>query len=301
MQVDFCVADLEALRRAAKIHEKALRRGVDAILSGATDLDVVLAVEKEIEEAKPAFPVNICSAHVAAHYTPDAGESRPLHGLVKLDVGVHVDGWITDAAVTVDLDGSWKNIARASYVALQRAIEVTRPGVRLMDVGETIWRTAKEFGVKPIRNLGGHQIERYNLHAGLFVPNVPEGSEKIEEGMILAIEPFMTNGEGLVRESNSVHIFSLRGSRARSPQARSVLAYVRDNFGPLPFALRWLEERFGRSVRLAVVELVRLGSLHQYPVLVERKGSQVAQFETTVFVDRDGAQPLVDVSGLADI
>ncbi len=301
MQVDFCVVDLEALRRAARIHEKALKHGVDAILSGASDLDVVLTVERAIEPARPAFPVNICSAHVAAHYTPGAGDARPLHGLVKLDVGVHVDGWITDAAVTVDLDGRWKSIARASYEALQRAVDAIKPETPLRDVGEVIWKTAKEFGVKPIRNLGGHQIEQYNLHAGLFVPNVPEGSERIEEGMILAIEPFMTNGDGFVRESNSVHIFSLRGTRARSPQARSVLAYIRENFGPLPFALRWLEERFGRSVRLAIVELVRLGSLHQYPVLVERKGSQVAQFETTVYVDRDGALPLVDVSGLVDI
>ncbi len=289
------MVDLAALRKAAKVHERALKAGIDAIAEGKTDLEVVEIVERIVFSEKPAFPTNICCEHVAAHYTPDAGVRKELSGLVKLDVGVHVNGWITDAAVTIDVDGRWKQILEASREALRRAIDTIRPGVRLSDVGRVIWETAKEYGVKPIRNLGGHQIGRYALHAGLFVPNVPEGSGQIKEGMLLAIEPFMTNGDGYVREGNTVHIFSLSEERARTPFAKQIIEYIRENFGRLPFALRWIENEFGQQVRLAIYELVRMGSLRQYPVLLERKGCQVAQFETTVYVDKDGAQPLVDV------
>jgi len=289
------VVDFDALKKAAKINERALKAALDAVSEGKTDLEVVELAESIVFSARPAFPVNIGCGHVAAHYTPDAEVRRSPHGLVKLDVGVHVNGWITDAAVTADVDGRWKNILNASREALRRAIDVIKPGVPLRDVGRVIWETAKEYGVRPIRNLGGHQIDRYALHAGLFVPNIPEGSGRIEEGMLLAIEPFMTNGDGYVRDGNSVHIFSLSGERARTPVARQIIAYVREHFGTLPFALRWIEKKFGRHARLAVYELVRMGSLRQYPVLLERKGSQVAQFETTVYVDADGAQPLVDI------
>jgi len=218
--------------------------------------------------------------------------------MVKVDFGVHVGGWISDAAFTYVFDDALEGVARAAYDALYEAVHAVRPGVGVAEIGKRISEVAKRYGVRPISNLGGHQIGQYQLHAGLFVPNVPEGNATLDEGMLIAIEPFMTDGRGRVSNGSSATIYSLEGQRARSPIARKILQHVADRFRTLPFAQRWIEREFGQESRLAVYELLKNGSLHQYPVLLERKGSVVAQFETTVYVDRDGAEVIVDVFDL---
>ena len=253
-----------------------------------------------LESAKNAFPCNVGVDHVAAHFAPTDSDPVNLSNakLVKIDAGAHINGWISDAAFTYVLDDTQEILARAAYEALYEAVHAIHPGMRVSEVGRIISSVAKKYGVKPIENLGGHQIERYTLHAGLFIPNVPEGNAIIKEGMQIAIEPFMTGGRGFVSNGPSVTIFSLERDRARSPIARQVLAYIKKEFGPLPFAQKWLERKFGNSARLALYELAKNGSINQYPVLLERRESYVAQFETTVYVDRDGAEILIDVFDL---
>ncbi len=290
---------VEQLRKSGKILEDALRYAYELIESGErSGLKIADAVENRIlESARNAFPCNIGPDHVAAHFSPTDSDPAPLDSakLVKIDAGAHVDGWISDAAFTYVFDEGYRKLARAAYEALYEAVHAVRPGVRVSEIGQAISSVAKKYGVRPIENLGGHQIERYNLHAGLFVPNVPEGRAVIREGMILAIEPFMTDGRGFVSNGSSVTIFSLVRERARSPIARKVLSYVKSEFGPLPFSQKWVEREFGNAARLALYELTKSGSLHQYPVLLERSGTHVAQFETTMYVDKDGAEPIVDI------
>ena len=294
--------DVDTLRRSGKILERALHHAFKLLDSGErSGLRVADEVEQKIlESAKNAFPCNVGVDHVAAHFAPTDSDPANLSNakLVKIDAGAHINGWISDAAFTYVLDDTQGKLARAAYDALYEAVHAIRPGMRVSEVGRIISSVAKKYGVKPVENLGGHQIEQYNLHAGLFIPNVPEGNAVIKEGMQIAIEPFMTDGRGFVSNGPSVTIFSLKKDRARSPIARQVLSYIKKEFGPLPFAQKWVERKFGNSARLALYELAKSRSIHQYPVLLERRGTYVAQFETTVYVDKDGAEVLIDVFDL---
>ncbi len=293
--------DVDALRRSGKVLEDALRRAFKLLDSGERNgLAIADQVESAIDaSARNAFPCNVGLDNVAAHYSPTDDDPAPLSGdLVKIDAGAHIDGWISDAAFTYVLNPGTEVPARAALEALEAAIAAMKPGVPVSKIGSEISAVARKYGLKPISNLGGHQIERYTLHAGLFIPNVPEGTAVIEEGMQIAIEPFITNGRGHVSNGSKVTIFSLERPRARTPLARKVLKFVQDNYGPLPFAQKWVERQFGPSARLGLYELARSGAIYQYPVLLESPGSTVAQFETTVYVDSDGAEPLVDVFDL---
>ncbi len=292
--------DLDQLRKAGKITEQALMRAYHLLESGErSGLKIADAAEEEIYSAgaRPAFPCNVSPDHWAAHNAPTDDSPTELGSarLVKVDAGAHVDGWIGDSAFTYVFDDSVRYVAQAAKAALEAAMDTIKPGVSVAEVGKAIQDVAKEYGVKPVSNLGGHQIDRYVLHAGLFIPNVPEGSAKIEEGMIVAVEPFMSTGRGYVRNGTHVNIFSLESTRARSRGARDVVKYVAENFGPLPFAEKWILRKFGSAARLYIYELAKTGAFYQYPVLVDSPGSVVAQFETTFYVDKDGAQPLIDI------
>ncbi len=289
--------DVDALRKAGRAVEKKLKELVKRGLHGS--FAELAAWLEAFEDAKPAFPANISVDHIAAHYSPPLSDERPIEGkLVKVDIGAHVDGWIADAAITFPAQG-FESFARASLACLERAIEVIKPGISLEKVGETVWRTAKEFNLRPISNLGGHQIDRYTLHAGLFVPNIPESRGIVEEGMILAIEPFVTDGKGYVKEGSQAFIFIQTGRRARSPLGKSALAHI-ERYEGLPFAQRWLEKELGPSASIALFELQKLGSIRAYPVLREACGGLVSQTETTVIVDKDGAIPIVDTLSLQE-
>jgi len=296
--------DIDTVRRSGKLLSRLLRKAYDLLESGERcGLKIANALEAEAwEHAAPAFPCNVGPDQVAAHLSPTDAEPADIRSarLVKIDFGVHVDGWISDAAFTYVFDENCNRVARAAYDALYEAVHVIRPGTCVAEIGKKISDVAKRHGVKPVSNLGGHQIHRYMLHAGLFVPNVPEGRGVVDEGMLLAVEPFMTDGRGHVSEGTSVTIYSLERRRARSQNARKMLEYIENRFKTLPFARRWIEKEFGKGGWLALYELVKGGSLRQYPILLEDRGSVVAQFETTVYVDKDGAEVIVDVFELGE-
>jgi len=169
----------------------------------------VLEICEEVEQyiiklnAKPSFPCNISINEIAAHYSPGLDDDLkiPKGSVIKLDIGAHIDGYISDTAITVSLEHRFKGLVESTEIALNMAISSFKHGKKLGEIGKVIQDVIVKMGYKPIRNLGGHLISRYNLHAGIFVPNVFDRSpEVIQKDNVYAIEPFSTNGEGLVRE-----------------------------------------------------------------------------------------------------
>ncbi len=282
--------DLKKVEEAGRILDQVLKEAVERA-ARSTYIDLAEYVEERIVElgGKPAFPCNLSTNEQAAHYTPFFGDERRLEGLVKIDCGVHVDGWIADAAVTVDLTGEYGFLVEAAEEALEAALSVIRDGVEVKEVGRVVEEVAKRYGLKPVENLGGHSLERYKLHAGLFVPNVPRGGGRFEEGMLVAIEPFVSTGMGKVIDSEPVEIFSLTGRRSRSSRAEKFRQQIEKEFDSLPFARRWLVERFGQNVTSWLKLMILDGSIHPYPTLIDPKGV-VAQAEATVLVEKDGVR-----------
>jgi methionyl aminopeptidase len=244
---------------------------------------------------QPAFPVGIGINEVAAHYTSPPGDSSkiPPASLVKVDFGVHVNGYLTDTSVTVMMDSRFEPLVRAADEALQNAIRTFRPGVKLSEIGRVVQSTINRFGLRPISNLTGHKIDRYTVHAGKSVPNVPQlDGGKIIEGEVFAIEPFVTTGDarGAVTNGGNAYIYRyLKKKGDIKDESRKVLDYIYSNFSTLPFAARWLLRTFGPENSLkALRDLEKNHCIISYPVLVEESGKPVAQAEQTVLVNHDG-------------
>src|SRR2546428_3930715 len=202
----------ESLLRAGRISREVRERAVALVKEGALLLDVAEEAEDLMRKrrAKPAFPTCISIDHIAAHYSPthDA-PTRFRHGnVVKLDLGAQLDGWIADTAVTVEVGTrNWTELVRASELALQTAIEAVHAGVATQSIGGGIQRAIESHGYRPVRNLTGHTIERYVLHAGKGVPNIPHGHDVLEAGEVVAIEPFASAGAGQVDGRKTGNIY----------------------------------------------------------------------------------------------
>lgn len=281
---------LEKYIQAGKIAKEALEYGKALVKEGAAVLEMAEAIEKKIFAlgGKPAFPVNIGINDTAAHFTPvmQSMETIKMEDYVKLDLGVHIDGYIADTAITIMPAGKDKMIL-CSEKMLEAALPRFVPGSKLSEIGEAIENVAKEFGFNPVRNLTGHGLKQYDLHAGTNIYNVKNSSgKKLEEGEIYAVEPFCTAGAGLVKDSEPALIFMwLADKPIRSMEARKILEMAKTEYARLPFAKRWIEKRFSPlKLSLAMNELTRVGALHAFAQLKEVSGKPVAQAEHTVIV-----------------
>jgi len=289
--------NLNKSKKAGKIVAEAREYGKSLIKEGKKYIDVADAVEKKIFElgARPAFPCNISVNDIAAHHVPAFGETAAFKSgdLVKLDVGAHIDGHVVDTAITISIgdNAENKNLIKAAASALDAAIELAKPGVSVSKIGKVVGETIESLGLRPIRNLSGHLVELYNLHAGISIPNFDNKSAvKLEDGMVIAIEPFASTGNGYVVEGSEREIFMLE-KIGNIRTGREILEHIATEFNTLPFAKRWLVKEFGAlKVNLALKEMLAKGILRDYPVLDEKKGSKVAQAEHTILV---AEKPLV--------
>lgn len=274
---------------AGKIASEVREASKVIVKPGATLFDIAEQLEKMIRDkgGEPAFPLNLSLNELAAHYTPYKGdETRVSEGdVIKVDIGVHVDGYIADTAHTISFSSKHDKLAEASKAALDNAVALIKPGVLLSDISTKIEETIKGFGFNPVRNLTGHGLERFHLHAEPSVPNVTFRSDyKLKEGQVIAIEPFATTGEGRVRETEPVLIFMvLEEKPARNQDARTIMRFAQQSHG-LPFAERWIPIDSLFKIRFAMRELREKGALYDYAPLKEVSNGIVSQHEHTVIV-----------------
>ncbi len=281
---------LEKYREAGKIAAKAREHGKTFIKNSAAYTKVVEETEKKIMElgGKPAFPVNLSVNEVGAHDTADIKDGRVLdEGLVKLDVGVHIDGYIGDTATTISLDSGKEDMIMAVEEALDKAMKRMVPGERIKNISAEIEKTIKEFGYRPIRNLTGHGLGKYDLHAKMSFPNVKTDIDyKLKEGDVFALEPFATDGAGKVKDSSKALIYKYnKDAPVRSRDGRKILNMAKEEFKKLPFAKRWLEKQVSPlKLNIALRQLVGRNALREYHVLKEGDNGAVSQAEHTVIV-----------------
>lgn len=244
---------------------------------------------------KPAFPCNVSINEIAAHYTSPPGDLKriPENSLVKVDLGVHVDGYVTDTAITICFNPEYREMVDAAEQALKKAIEVIRPETPISRLGAIIEQTIISRGFKPISNLTGHSVGRYMVHAGTSLPNVAHLSlTKVKVGEAYAIEPFVTvrNAAGRVENSIEATIFRfLKQKPLKDAFAKKLLKYIEENFKMLPFAERWLQGVVPKEqYRQAFYELLASKAIMSYPVFIEASRKPVAQSEHTVLIVEDG-------------
>jgi methionyl aminopeptidase len=281
---------LEKYIKAGEIAAEVLSFAKGIVRKDMLVVELAEKVEKKIFElgAKPAFPVNISLNDIAAHYHPALNDKLTIkeEDYVKIDVGVHVDGYIGDTAATVRLAGK-DELINCSEKMLDNALKIIRPGITIGEIGEAIENTAKDFGFNPVRNLTGHSLDRFDVHAGMNVPNIKTDSKyQLREDEIYAIEPFCTAGNGVVKDSGSALIFRWIVDRpTRMIEARKILELARDKYEKLPFAKRWIQKEFSPlKVELALKELLAVNALYGYQPLREVSNKPVAQSEHSIIV-----------------
>src|SRR3989344_7581720 len=286
----------EKILQAGKIASQIRKYSSSIIKKGTPLKEIAESIEGKIIElgAKPAFPVNLSINEIAAHYTPGYDDISIAFGLLKVDIGVHVDGWIADTAFSIDLENSKENqqLINAAENALKNAIDLIKQAnskTELNDIGSIIQKTIESNKYIPIINLSGHSIERYDLHAGMTIPNINDNiKQAIEEG-VRAIEPFSTlsTGSGKVNDGKYSGIYVLiNGKNIRSPIARELLEHISKEYETLPFCSRWLVNKFGTKALFGLKQLEENGNLYQFKQLIESSRSKVAQAEHTLIIEK---------------
>ncbi|MGB9914980.1 MAG: type II methionyl aminopeptidase [Candidatus Bathyarchaeales archaeon] len=296
--------DEEAIEKF-RLSGKILRETREEMRSFVREDMPIIEVCEKAEElicrkgGKPAFPCNVSINEIAAHYTsPPSDEQRiPEKAIVKVDIGVHVDGYVTDTAFTVCFDPAYAGMQAAAEHALNAAIGSIHSGMATSKIGEIIEKSIKNRGFKPISNLTGHSVGRYLIHAGTSIPNVVQISfTKVQAGEVYAIEPFVTlpDAVGRVEDGPDVTIFRLvKAKSMKNPYAKKLLEYIEDNFRTLPFAERWLTGIMPADrYREAFNELFRSKALMGYPVFIEASRRPVAQAEHTVLITENNCEVL---------
>ncbi len=291
----------ECYIKAGKAVAAAKRLARKLTEPGVPFLDIANKCEEEIIKhgAGLSFPVNLSLNEIAAHYSPPIGDKSlvPDKGLLKIDIGSHFKGYIADSAITINIDGDpqLQTYCEAAKAGLNAAIKIFKPGTKLYELGEAIANEIIGMGLRPITNLGGHQLEQYDLHAGAFIPNFKQKvhNQVLKPGDAYACEPFTTSGAGNVKNGKDAYIFrfSRRKTKNMPYELQSYMNKIEHNFGHLPFSPRWIKREKlipEKKVQRTVNMFVRKRVLEQYNILIERTNQPVAQFEHTMFIDMDG-------------
>ncbi|HXG73801.1 MAG TPA: type II methionyl aminopeptidase [Candidatus Nitrosotenuis sp.] len=291
MQIDDYV---KAGKIAAEVREIARKK--DWV--GKTLYEICESVESEIKSrgGKCAFPVNASLNELAAHYTAEPNDPKVLTSsdLIKIDLGVQINGFIADTAVSISYDPEFEALVQTAEEALRNAMAMVREGTKSSDIGKTIEKTVKQYGFKPIANLSGHSLEQYTIHAGKSIPNMWSiGSFTLSTKEAYACEPFVTtsNGLGFVREGKIRNIFGLVSrKKTKNEKANKLVDFIWENYNSLPFALRWItKEHDEKEIRPLLDDLIKNKIVRAYPVLIEANQQRVAQAEHTFIPTPTGA------------
>jgi methionyl aminopeptidase len=290
---------LDSLREAGRMASMARETGARLIVPGAALREVCETVEDEITRRGGglAFPAQSSRNEIAAHYcaSPEDGTVYAAGDLAKLDIGVHVDGWVVDTALTVNVGDRPENrpFVDAARAALESAIATAGPGVPVRRVSQSIETTLRRYGMRPMRNLCGHGVARWTVHCPPAIPNAMDGSaERLAPDAVVAVEPFATDGDGEVVERGPAEVFRLDPRRSTGTAGVPEVVAAMRAFNGLPFARRQLAHFPRTAVEETLRALRAAGHLGVYPPLVEAKQRKVAQAEHTLYLGPDGVEVL---------
>ncbi|KAG8527215.1 uncharacterized protein KY384_008645 [Bacidia gigantensis] len=286
-------AFLRDYRHAAEAHRQARRWVQDCVKPGHTLLEIANGIEDSVRallghdglnpgdslQAGMGFPTGLCLNNQTAHYTPNPGQKDVVlqhQDVMKVDFGVHINGWIIDSAFTMTFDPTYDNLLAAVKDATNSGIKATGIDVRISDVSAAIQETmesyeveirGKTFPVKPVRNITAHNIKQWRIHGGKSIPFVKNSDQtKMNEGEVFAIETFGTTGRGILHDDVGVYGYGLNHNAPLKTSLPLVSAQrlhktIRENFGTLVFCRRYLD-RLGQDKYLAGVSTMEKLSLH---------------------------------------
>ncbi len=288
--------EIESYKKAGNIAKEVVAFAKSFIKPRMLLIDIANKIDANIEElgGEAAFPVNLSLNEIAAHYTPSNGDETLAEGLLKVDIGVAIDGYIADVAFSLDLteDKRYEEMIKLNEKVLENAIAGLSSNSLEKDIGNSIHDEVEHYNKKNetnfaiIQNLSGHSLDKDAVHAGLTISNYKNSKTAPLKETAFAVEPFLTTGLGHVTEGKASDIFVLLTDEinARDRDARELLNFIIENYKTRPFCKRWLEKSGFKKINFLLKTLENQGILHNYPVLVEKSKKPVSQTEHTILI-----------------
>jgi len=299
-------------KTAAEIANKTIANLIPLIQPGKTVLELCQQGDGSITEALKsvytkgkiekgvAFPTCISLNNCVGHFSPLGGDPTSIQegDVVKVNLGVHIDGHIATVGHTVialssaqQVEGRKADVICAAHFASEAALRLLRPGNKASQITATIQTIADIFHCNPVDGVFSHQVERFVIEGEKFIPNRTNPEQKIEditfvENEVYSIDIVMSTGEGRPKETETRTTVFKRAVEQnyllKMKASRYVLNEINAKFPTMPFSLRAFEDE--KKGRLGIVECVNHGLVSPYPVLYEKQGESVAQFQFTALL-----------------
>ncbi|KAJ5907325.1 Winged helix-turn-helix transcription repressor DNA-binding [Penicillium taxi] len=307
---------LENYRKAAEVHREVRKWVQNSVQPGQTLTDIAVSIEDGVRALldnaglEPGdgllsgigFPTGLSLNNCVAHYTPNPKQKEiflQASDVMKVDFGVHINGWIVDSAFTMSFDPTYDNLLAAVKDATNTGIKNAGVDVRICDISAAIQEAmesyeveinGKTIPVKAVRGITGHNINQYQIHGGKSIPFVKNNDQtKMELGEIFAIETFGTTGSGSLVEGPGVYgygreFLAPKTVHSHLASAKSLYKTINANFGSLVFCRRYLERLGIQSYLAGMNDLVSQEVVEVYRPLMDTHGSVSAQFEHTILL-----------------
>ncbi|XP_068123725.1 proliferation-associated protein 2G4 isoform X2 [Hyperolius riggenbachi] len=263
--------------------------------------------EKEMKKGI-AFPTSISVNNCVCHFSPLKSDPDYLlknGDLVKIDLGVHVDGFIANVAHSFvvgatkesAVTGRKADVVKAAHLCAEAALRLVKPGNQNTQVTEAWNKIAPSFNCNPIEGMLSHQLKQHVIDGEKTIIQNPTDQQKkdhekaeFEVHEVYAIDVLVSTGEGKARDAGQRTTIYKRDPTKqyglKMKTSRAFFSEVERRFGAMPFTLRAFEDE--KKARMGVVECAKHELLQPFNVLYEKEGEYVAQFKFTVLLMPNG-------------
>jgi methionyl aminopeptidase len=311
--------------QGAKVHKNVSKKVYEYVKPEMSIKEIIDFIETEVREETKynnleplkcgiGFPIGIGINNCVAHYTLNYGDSKEANkilnknDIIKIDYGVHYNGMIIDSAFTLCFDEKYNEFIDLSKEATDFAIKQCGVDAILGEIGESIEEFIKSheltidginYNINVMRDLSGHMIKPFEIHAGKAVPNIKINyGLRMNENEFYAVEPFITTGKGLsiLKEPKSHYMInkdSVNVNNKLKKEEQYILSLIKNNYSTMPFCQKWLSEiaysiENINDINQHLNKLEYKNIIKSYPPIYDIEGSIVAQHEHTIYITEKG-------------
>ena len=281
---------LDSLRIAGSIH-KNIRKDIYGILKPGLDImDLSNIINKRIRHYTKntgyncgiGFPPILSMSNIIAHYSPYKKKLLGWNDNLKIDFGIHVNGWIVDSACTIHFNPELDILSIATKDAIDNALKIVGVDTPINDVSSIINEIIESYEIKykgsthqlkVIDGLFGHNILQYNIHGGISIPNKPSNNTKRFQPGIYAIEPFVSIIDSSYVEGNEKNNYRIKSEYKN-------ICPLYKHFNNLIFSDNHL--KYYNTTIENYINMIDI-----YPVLYGKDNDISCQYEHTVYLDEN--------------
>lgn len=320
--------------KGGNAHKKVIQEILPQIKENDKLIDIAKLIENSIHKHTKyintkedrlkkgvGFPIGLSLNECAAHWTPNPLDTKISLGkddLIKIDYGIHYDGCIVDGAYSFSLNPKFQELISVAEDATKLAIRSSGVDAILGEIGEKVQEFIESqevdiggtiYPLKSLKDLTGHKIVPWVIHADKCVPNFKcNYPVRMEAGEVYALETFPSTGSGRGIEQNECSHYQVNtellfkeyrelnnincqtGGKILNPirldkKENYVYQKIIDLYQTLPFCKRWLSEENINKYQIPLRNLVKKNRIRSFPPINDVSGSWVAQSEKTVLVE----------------